>query len=97
VASASLVQNEHTGAPMMAQHGSRHGKILTRAVFWVWVVFALVGLMTACVSDPCPGDQIMFDEACTAPSVATEAAQNRRNLRATQVADDERESDDATP
>jgi hypothetical protein len=81
----------------MAQHGSRDGTSLTRAVVWVCVAFALCGLVTACVSDVCPGDQIMVDRECTAPGVATEDAQTRRNFRATQVAEDERGRDDATP
>ena len=66
--------------------------MLTRAVFWVCVVFALFGLMTACVSDVCPGDQIMVDRECIASSVATEDALVKQNFRATQVAEDERET-----
>jgi hypothetical protein len=81
----------------LAQHGSRVGTTLTQAFAWGCVVFALCGLLTACVSDVCPADQIMVDRECTPPGVATEDAQTQRNFRATQVAEDERQSDDATP
>jgi hypothetical protein len=59
--------------------------------------FTLLGLVTACISDVCPGDQVMVNRECTAPSVATEDARIQRNFRATQVAGEERERDDATP
>jgi hypothetical protein len=95
--SARIVRNERTGALTMAQHGSSDGTSLTRAVAWVCVVFGLCGLVTACVSDVCPGDQIMVDRECIPAGVATEDAQTQRNFRATQVAEDERQSDDATP
>ena len=58
-----------------------------RAVIWIGVAFALCELMTACVSDVCPGDQIMIEETCLPAAVATEEVQNRRNLRATQAAE----------
>jgi len=74
----------------MAQHGSRDGTSLTWAFAWVGLVFVLCGLLTACVSDPCPGDQIMVDRYCTPPGIATEDAQTERNFRATQVAGAER-------
>ena len=61
-----------------------------RAVVWICVAFALCGLVTACVSSPCPGDQIMIDETCLPAAVATKDAQNRRNLRATQAAEEAR-------
>ena len=73
----------------MAQHGSRDGTSLTRTVFWCCMAVALCGLMTACVSDVCPGDQIMIEETCIPAAVATKEVQNRRNLRATQAAGDE--------
>jgi hypothetical protein len=95
--SARIVRHERMGVSKMVRHGSRDGTSLTRAVAWGCVVFALFGLVTACVSDVCPGDQIMVDRECTAPGVATEEAQSQRNFRATQVAEDERQSDDATP
>jgi hypothetical protein len=63
----------------------------------VCVAFALCELMTAFISDACPGDQTMVDRECTPSGVATEDAQNRRNLRATQIAEEERASDDAAP
>ena len=64
-----------------------------RAVVWICVAFALCELMTACVSDVCPGDQIMIEETCIPAAVATEEVQNRRNLRATQAAEAGREGE----
>ena len=78
---------------MMAQYGSRDGRSLTRAGFRVGVVIALCGLVAACNSDPCPGDQIMVDGRCTPAAVATEHAQDRSDLQVTEAADDEREEE----
>ena len=61
-----------------------------RAVIWICVAFAVCELVTACVSSPCPGDQIMIDETHLPAAVATKDAQNRRDLRATQAAEEAR-------
>jgi hypothetical protein len=92
-----MARNTHPRAATMAQDGGRGGTSLTRAVVWVGVAVAMCELVTACVSSPCPGDQIMIEETCLPAALATKDAQNRRDLRATQVAEEERESDDATP
>jgi hypothetical protein len=81
----------------MTQDGGSASPSLIRAGVQVGVLITLCGLATACISDVCPGDQIMIDRECTPAAVATEDAQNRRNLRATQAAEEERASDDATP
>src|SRR3954463_6998619 len=86
--SARISRNERIGVSPMAQHGSRDGNILTRTVIWCCVAFALCELMTACISEVCPSDQIMIDRECVPAAVATEDVQNRKNLRATQAADE---------
>ena len=88
--SARRVRNEGTGRAMMTQNGSRDGNSLGRAFAWAGVLIALCGLVSACVSDPCPGDQVMVREDCTPAAVATEDALVKQHFRATQVAEDER-------
>jgi hypothetical protein len=92
--SARIARNADIEASTVAQDGWRAGTSLTRAVLWIGVAFALCELMTACVSDVCPRDQIMIEETCLPAAVATEEVQNRTNLRATQAAE---EADGGTP